>query len=126
MVIIGPTTVAAESVQFACQKSIGAAVILNGVKDGYSIGRQGNGTPEEIVLGRHWRFCRYRLERDTPDVVASVGLSYRNLLLPRSDAYHHLMIGDAVGFHIEILFVPGGLYLGGKGVESGGLGGFGA
>ena len=96
MVIVAPTAMTTPLVKFARQQSIGFAIILDRIENGYAICSQCNGSPKEITLRRHRMFCRNRTERNAPSVASYVRLRQRDLLLPSRDPLHHAVVGHAV------------------------------
>ena len=101
MVIICASAVTAKFVQFPSQQRIGPSVILDRIEDGDSIGSQSNCTTKEMGLGRQRVLRDDRFERNSPSIVAKVGLRQRHLLLPSGNSYHHSMIRHRIRLDIE-------------------------
>ena len=56
-------------------------------------------------LGRHGILGNHRFERNSPSVIAEVGLWNRDLLLPSSDTHHHPVVWHRIRFYIKEIFV---------------------
>ena len=104
MVVVGPAAVAAILVEFADQEGVFATVVKR-IEDRHAVDRQRDRPPQELVF-RHDRVGRrHWIQRNLPGVVADILLRQRHLLLPRPDADHQRMIGDAVALDEEISVV---------------------
>ena len=118
VVVVGAPAVATPLVQFARDDGVGAAVVLDGVENGYAVRGEGDGPAEEVFFGGHRVASLDRMQRNLPGVGSCVGLGNRNLLLPGGDANHHLVVGNGIGFHIEESGVRAGFDLGSEGSEA--------
>ena len=121
VVVVALAAVAAEVVELAELLGVVAAVVQR-VEDRDAVGRERDGAAHEVRLGGHRFLGRHGVERDLPGLVAGVGLRDRHLLLPGLDAGHERVVGQALGFDVEVLLVPAHADLRGEGLERSGEG----
>ena len=122
MIIIRPSRVPAIVVQFAGEKGVGNAIVLDRIKNRHPVHGNGDGSAKKVRLGRNGPRRHLRLQRQPPRIIALIGLRQRHLLLPRRNAHHQRMRRHAVGLNVKELIVPMGLHLGCKRLKQRGHG----
>lgn len=116
MVVVALAAVATEVVELAELLGVVAAVVQR-VEDRDAVGRERDGAAHEVRLGGHRFLGGHGVERNPPGLIARVGLRDRHLLLPGLDAGHERVVGQALGFDVEVFLVPAHADLRGERLE---------
>ena len=121
MVVIALAAVPAEVVELAELLGVVAAVVQC-VEDRDAVRGECDRAAHEVCLRGHRFLGRHGVERNLPSLVARIGLRDRHLLLPGLDAGHERVVGQALGFDVQVFLVPAHADLRSEGLERGGEG----